>query len=81
MTTFISYNSPFEMGLKPKGYFQATRENSRAKLLQSDVTIKARRPKYNYTSVQDNTNAYTNELMKTIPWIIAGSTVLLSIVF
>jgi hypothetical protein len=69
------------MGLKPKSYFQATRENSRAKLLQSDVTIKARRPKYHYTPVNDTTDAYSKELMKTIPWIIAGSAVLLSVIF
>ncbi len=81
MTTFISYNSPFEMGLKPKSYFQATRENSRAKLLQSDVTIKARRPKYIHTPEKENTDAYSKELMKTIPWIIAGTAVMLSIVF
>jgi len=69
------------MGLKPKSYFQATRENSRAKLLQSDVTIKARRPKYIYTPVKDNSDAYSKEFMNTIPWILAGSALLLSLIF
>ncbi|MBC7885527.1 MAG: hypothetical protein H7X99_08630 [Saprospiraceae bacterium] len=81
MTTLISYNSPYEMGLKPKSYFQAAREISRAKLLQSDVTIKARKPRYSYTPNVDSSDAYGREFMKTIPWLIASVAVFVSLVF
>ena len=42
MTTLMSLNGPFEMGLKPKSYFQGAKELAQSKVIRSSAMIKGR---------------------------------------
>lgn len=67
-------------GLKPKSFFAETKDLYRNKLMHSESGIKARLSKYTSVRNSGNMNPYTKELAIVIPWILAGASIILSLI-
>ena len=81
MTTLISLNGPFEMGLKPKSYFEATKEMSHAKLIRSSAMIKGKTYDASHAKKSNTVTPFNKELMIVLPWVITGTVILMNMIF
>ncbi len=81
MTTLLSLNGPFEMGLKPKSYFEATKEMTRAKLIRSSAIVKGKNSEDIRVTFSPTVNPFKKELMVVLPWVITGTVILVNMIF
>jgi hypothetical protein len=81
MTTLMSLNGPFEMGLKPKSYFQGAKELAQSKVIRSSAMIKGRSFDASKLKKENTTSPYNKELLIVLPWVITGTVLLVNMIF
>ena len=81
MTTFMSFDGPFTRGIKPKSYFEGAKELLKEKQLHAKAEIKAKYTKYNVENNEIVLDAYSTELFKMIPWMIAAISILINLAY
>jgi hypothetical protein len=81
MTTLMSLSGPFEMGLKPKNYFEATKVMTHAKLIRSSAIIKGKAYDVSHVKKSHTVTPFNKELMIVLPWVITGTVILMNMIF
>jgi len=81
MSTFSGYYSPIEQSVKPKSWFQETRDLMNSRLIKSPVAVKG--PEYQPVPKAElsEQNSKMSEFWSIMPWAITLFVVVCTLIF
>lgn len=77
----MSLNGPFELGLKPKSYFEGAKVLAQSKVIRSSAIIKGRTFDASKVKKENTMSPYNKELLIVLPWVITSTVILVNMIF